>query len=243
MQKHPELTLARIQAFATERGLAGKLYTKRAPVKLSVFHAPDRIRYEEAMQGDYQPAQIGQHFGPFWSTHWFRVEIEVPTAWAGQEVHFLWDSGSEAEVWQDGQPMQGLAGSGVWGSPGPLRARVYPHPQSEGGRNAHPVCGNGCQSPVWLEGFGYDSEMGTVGLLRQAEIALFDRDAWDLLWDFKVIADMAPICPCNTPRGGQALFAANEMVNLIDLDDREHLETGAQDCRGVFQPSTTAMDS
>ena len=204
MQKHPELTLARIQAFATERGLAGKLYTKRAPVKLSVFHAPDRIRYEEAMQGDYQPAQIGQHFGPFWATHWFRVEIEVPTAWAGQEVHFLWDSGSEAEVWQDGQPVQGLAGSGVWGSPGPLRGEYILSRKAKGGETLT-LYVEMAVNHLFGEGFGYDSEMGTVGLLRQAEIALFDRDAWDLLWDFKVIADMAQSAPQYPARRAGAL--------------------------------------
>jgi alpha-mannosidase len=65
------------------------------------------------------------------------------------------------------------------------------------------------------------TRLSQVGILRQAEIAVFDRDAWDLLWDYKVIADMAEHLPANTARGGQALYAANKMINLIDLDDRE----------------------
>jgi alpha-mannosidase len=110
MLKHPQLTLQRIQLFATQRGLAGKLYKESAPVGLSVFHAPDRIPYAEAVQGAYRPAQVGEQYGPFWSTHWFRVEIQIPTTWAGKEVHFLWDSSSEGEVYLNGEPMQGLTG-------------------------------------------------------------------------------------------------------------------------------------
>ena len=30
--------------------------------------------------------------------------------------------------------------------------------------------------------------------LKQAEIAVFNRNVWDLLWDFTVIADMAKVC-------------------------------------------------
>ena len=29
--------------------------------------------------------------------------------------------------------------------------------------------------------------------LKQAEIAVFNRDVWDLLWDFTVICDMAKV--------------------------------------------------
>ncbi|HEX9018109.1 MAG TPA: hypothetical protein VF806_02920, partial [Anaerolineaceae bacterium] len=115
MLKHPQLTLDRVQLFA-QNSLWPKQYAQRAPVQLFVYDAPGRITYAEAMKGSFRPAQVGEKFGPFWSTHWFRVEIEIPEAWAGQEVHLLWDSTSEALVWEDGKPMQGLTGSGMgWG--------------------------------------------------------------------------------------------------------------------------------
>ena len=41
-----------------------------------------------------------------WSTHWFRVEVEIPSDWVGDEVRFQWESGSEALVWIDGCPIQ-----------------------------------------------------------------------------------------------------------------------------------------
>ena len=60
-----------------------------------------------------------------------------------------------------------------------------------------------------------------IGWLRQAELAVFNRDLWDLYWDFVIIADLARYLPqdAQAPRAGQALACANEMVNTILLDD------------------------
>ncbi len=72
------------------------------------------------------------------------------------------------------------------------------------------------------------SEINLTGYLRKAEIAIFDSQAWDLFWDFQVIADMAEHLPADSPRGGQALFAANAMINAINLEDSTTWETGRQ---------------
>lgn len=234
MLKHPELTLQRIQLFATQRGLAGKLYTHSAPVKLAVYHAPDRITYDEAMKGDYQPAQVGEQYGPFWSTHWFRVEIDVPTAWAGKEVHFLWDSSSEATVWENGSPMQGLTGSGnSWGTPGAIRPEYILTRSAKGGESLVLYVEMAINNLFGLGVVLDPARLAQIGILRQAEIAVFDREAWDLLWDFRVIADMAQHLPAKTPRGGQALYTANEMVNRIDVNDRSTWQH-ARDCAKEF---------
>ncbi len=39
-------------------------------------------------------------------------QFTVPSQWVGAEVHLLFDSGSEALLWRDGQPLQGLNGGG-----------------------------------------------------------------------------------------------------------------------------------
>ena len=231
MLKHPQLTLQRIQLFATQRGLASMLYTEREPVGLSVFHAPDRIPYSEAMKGEYIPAQVGQQLAPFWSTHWFRVEITIPSAWEGKEVHLLWDSNSEAQVWEDGKALQGLTGSSNRYSSDAIRPE-YPLT-----KHAH----SGETRILYIEVavnnlFGLGSEvnpgaLAQVGLLHRAEIAVFDRQAWDLYWDYRIIADMAKTLPQNNPRGAQALYAANKMIDLIDLSDRSTWESARQVAR------------
>ena len=218
MQKHADLTLRRINLFA-ERRLSGLVYTSKAPVRLSVYSAPDRIPYEAAMQGAYTPARLGEKFGPLWSTHWFRVEIEIPQDWAGKEVHFLWDSCSEAQVWEDGKPMQGLTGSGGSWSPELIRGEYVLETQARGGETR----------TLYVEVainnlFGVSPDpifQAFVGMVRQAEIAVFDREAWDLKWDFTVIGAMAQELGPNTPRGAQAMFTANQMINAIHLEKRE----------------------
>ena len=42
------------------------------------------------------------------------MELSIPPAWAGREVHFVWESDGEGMVWRDAQPVQVRRhGSGV----------------------------------------------------------------------------------------------------------------------------------
>ena len=215
MQKHLELTRQRVQNFASK--LTRLFYLRRAPVEISVYHAPGRISFEEAVRGEYAPANVGEKFGPLWSTHWFRVSLEVAADWQGQEVHLLWDSASEGCVWQNGTPLQGLTGSFNGWQADPIRTEFCLTSRARGGEKLEYFIEVACNG---LFGLNNEAHNARTGELRQAELAVFDRQAWDLYWDLKVIADMALHLPANTPRSGQALYAANEMVNAIQLEDR-----------------------
>lgn len=219
MQKHLEITRRRVQAFKGQ--LAERLYTQTASVKLSTYVALGRITFDEAMRGDYRPCQIGEIFRPLWSTHWFRVEIHIPNAWQGQEVHLRWDSSSEACIWQDGVPLQGLTGSARtgdgdgWDRQKPIRTAYCLTKSAQGGQ-AITLYIEAAMNGMF--GLINGDEFRQLGLLRQADIATFDRALWDLLWDYTIVADMATHLPSNTPRGGQALYTANAIVNQVYLD-------------------------
>ncbi|MEI8316284.1 MAG: alpha-mannosidase, partial [Verrucomicrobiota bacterium] len=217
MQKHFDITRNRIQAFLRPTQLPGKLYPAKAPVKLAVSRAPGRITFAEAVRGKYRPARIGEQFGPLWATVWFKVDITIPAAWRGREVVFLWDSNSEACVWQNGVPLQGLTGSGaaVWlNANGPVRNRFLITSRARGGERQTLFIEVACNQL-----FG-DSNKLELGKLTQAEIAVFDREVWDFLWDYTVITDMAVQLSPQTPRAAQALWAANSIINACDLDNR-----------------------
>ncbi len=231
MLKHLDITRRRAQAFTA--ALRRNIYPQRAPVTLSVYSAPDRISYEEALRGTYRPAQVGETFGPLWSTHWFKVDLTIPEAWQGQEVHLLWDSTSEACVWQDGQPMQGLTGTA--GEGGPIRPEYRLTASARGGERMTLYIEMACNSLFGVPLGEGDLRARLLGLLQQAEIAVFDREAWDLLWDYVIIADMAANLPANTPRAGQALWAANQMVNTIRLDDRATWKAARQIATDFFK--------
>jgi alpha-mannosidase len=218
MEKHRNLTLRRFEEF--DQRLFALWYPERRPVELEVFAAPGRISHAEAMKGKYRPAKVGEQFGPQWATHWFRVGIEVPRAWKGREVHFLWDSRSEACVWEEGNPQQGLTGScgPAWmGTGGPLRGEYPLAAKAEGGEKRALHVEVACNTLFGWEG---EPRFSQVGLLAQAEVACFERAIWELSWDFKVISDMAWLLPQDGPRAGQALRVANAMVNAFEEGDR-----------------------
>lgn len=220
MQKHLNLTRRRIQQFVPN--LSALIYPLRSPVTLSAFHAPGRIAFDEALRGDYRPLVVGDQFGPLWSTHWVHVTAEIPAQWHGKEVHLLWDSSSEACIWRDGVPVQGLSGShSLLGDDALWKDFCVTKHAGEGGcvdLYVEVAC-NG------LFGVGGSAARtkppdNRIGTLLQAQLAVFDREAWDFFWDYKIIADMAQHVPPATPRGGQALYAANAIINTLNPDDR-----------------------
>src|SRR5260221_9117453 len=115
---------------------------------------------------------------------WFKVDIAIPRGWRGREVHFLWDSSSEACVWIDGVPVQGLTGTGAAGwmeLTGPVRPQYLLTKSARGGERISFHLEMACNH-------FFNEHPLDLGLLRQAEIAVFDREAWDLLWDYTIVA-------------------------------------------------------
>lgn len=97
--------------YFTDVNLRGRLYPRRVPVTSLKHHCcQERITYNDAVARKFSETQVGHAFGKTWSTHWFEVKCNIPEDWAGSEVHFRWNSDSEAMVWIDGQPVQGLTG-------------------------------------------------------------------------------------------------------------------------------------
>jgi alpha-mannosidase len=216
MLKHPDITKGRLGRLVKD--LKALLYPQVSPLtKLSVFAAPGRITYAEAMQGKYRPAQVGETFGPGWSTHWFKVEYEIPKTWRGQEVLLHFDSSSESCVWQDGVPLQGLTNYN-WGAQD-LRSYFTLTACARGGETG----------TIWVEAainglFGLSDGGGTgqsanMGYLRQARLVTRDRAVWDLLWDVVTLKEMAEELPADGLIQGPALTAANALANAITLGE------------------------
>uniref|UniRef100_A0A8C9NH97 alpha-mannosidase n=1 Tax=Serinus canaria TaxID=9135 RepID=A0A8C9NH97_SERCA len=185
------------------------------PVSLSCFQTPRRIPYEEAVAQEFGPAQVGESFGPTWETCWFKVELSIPPAWAGREVHFVWESDGEGMVWRDAQPVQvwrqGCARcpavySGVtFGTPATLTLYVE-------------LACNG------LFGAGQGSMIAPPDpdrrvTLSKAELVVFNRDVYELLVDLEILLDMAQLLGEENQRSFQALYTANQMVNVCDVTD------------------------
>nr|XP_055133684.1 alpha-mannosidase 2C1 isoform X5 [Symphalangus syndactylus] len=192
--KHWLTTLERVEKFVsplyfTDCNLRGRLFGASCPVAaLSSFLTPERLPYQEAVQRDFRPAQVGDSFGPTWWTCWFRVELTIPEAWVGQEVHLCWESDGEGLVWRDGEPVQGLTKEGEktsyvltdrLGERDPRSLTLYVEVACSG------LLGAGKGSMIAAP----DPEK--MFQLSRAELAVFHRDVHMLLVDLELLLGIA----------------------------------------------------
>ncbi|XP_053320714.1 alpha-mannosidase 2C1 [Spea bombifrons] len=228
VQKNRRATLERVEKFIsdlyfTDCNLRGKLFGATCPLdSISYYLTQKRIPYEQAIKQEFQPAQIGKIFGPTWWTCWFKVQLTIPKDWVGKEVHLIWESDGEGMVWVDGEPVQGLTKEGEKTS----------YMLTSELKEQDPHC-----MTVYIEmacnglfGAGQGGMIAPVDphkmfSLQKAELAVFNRDVQELLLDFEIIYDLARLLGEDNQRSFQALYVANQMINLCDVND--HSSFGA----------------
>ena len=98
--------------------LQAAIYPGSAPLELSAYEVRgEPISFSDAMRGEYRPFQVGDRWGPAWSTTWFHVRARVPAAWSGLKVVAMFDLGFEGEhpgftceslAWKDGRPWRAV---------------------------------------------------------------------------------------------------------------------------------------
>ncbi|XP_067676864.1 alpha-mannosidase 2C1-like isoform X2 [Haliotis asinina] len=231
--KHRRTTLERAEKFIspiyfTDVNLRGKVYPKKAPLtKILHYATSERIPYEKAVKEKYTPAKVGESFGPTWSTHWFRLEMEVPADWEGEEVRLIWNSHTEALVWVDGKPVQGL--SGETKRHDYILTRKMKKKQNKYTVYIEMAC-NGILG-VGCGGMIQPTDPNRTFTLSTAEIAVFDRQAYDLLLDIMILYEMAKEIPEKRERSYQALYTVNSIINMCDTADRSTYKK----CREVAQ--------
>ncbi|XP_040979556.1 alpha-mannosidase 2C1 isoform X3 [Aquila chrysaetos chrysaetos] len=192
--KHRRTALERVEKFLsevyfTDCNLRGRLFGDRCPLaSLSFFQTPRRIPYNEAVRQEFRPAKVGDSFGPTWETCWFKVELSIPQAWAGREVHFVWESDGEGMVWRDAQPVQGLTKEGEKTSYILTSSLKESEPHSLT-LYVELAC-NG------LFGAGKGSMIAPPDpdrrfTLSKAELVIFNKDVYELLVDLEILLDMA----------------------------------------------------
>jgi alpha-mannosidase len=140
--------------------LRAAIYTETLPLEISVAGPVDRISREDAQALEYRPAQVGDRFGPMWSTWWFRLRGDLP---AGERIHLRWESRTEATLWQDGRVLQGL---------NPL------HPFAE-------VTSGELEVELACNGLFGKTELPPE--LLRCELGVVDDEAWRLYYDFETL--------------------------------------------------------
>lgn len=229
VSKNKRCTFERAEKFIsslyfTDCNLYGKLFPEKHPVRITHRKVEGRVTFDEATKGwsssksKYPAAKEvkpGSSYGPTWATHWFRVEIKIPAAWNKKEVHLLWNSNSEAMVWSpSGEPLQGL-------NKDERISFILTRPDTKL-QYEHVFIEMACNQVL---GAGFDlvvpPKLDRTFTLSQAELAVFNRSAYDLLRDVEILVDMAQHIPESNQRSFQALYTVNRMMNACAADQPE----------------------
>ncbi|KAG2387848.1 hypothetical protein C9374_001442 [Naegleria lovaniensis] len=175
----------------------------------------------KAFQNEKKEAKVGDSFGPSWTTFWFELNVQVPPQWKGLDVHLLWNSDSEALLFdKNGKILQGLNGGDGWDKREEFfidadlldadgRATFY----IEMACNA--MFGNGWNGQI------NPPDPNRYFTLKKAEIALFDRLAFDLMYDFKIVMECAKEFDSKRQRAREAIITGNDMLKCFDPYDRD----------------------
>lgn len=245
--KHRRTTLERIEKYISHNqfkdvNLRSRLFPAAKVVDRLLHWAVPGSRgsweewpFRKVVTQDFQPVAAGQSFGPLWSTHWFRVEVDVPASWAGEEVWLHWVSQAEALLWtKDGEPMQGfspggrhlspLQGATCTGDSEPDQSRTdyLLHKRWDG--LVHTLVLYVEMACCGMFGGGKDgmispSDKDRTFAVEAVEVSTRDRKVFKLLTDLEVLHDLASTLPLEDPRGHQALHTANHIVNAIVKDN------------------------
>uniref|UniRef100_A0A8K9V7M1 alpha-mannosidase n=1 Tax=Oncorhynchus mykiss TaxID=8022 RepID=A0A8K9V7M1_ONCMY len=202
------------EIYFTDCNLRGRLYGDACPLEsISSSLSQQRIPFLEAVKQNFEPYQVGDTFGPTWWTCWFKVSLRIPDSWRGKQVHLSWESDGEAMVWRDEQPVQGLTKEGEKTS--------YVLTECLKDDETHSISlyvELACNS---LFGAGKGSMIAAPDpdrkySVQKAELVVFKSDVRELLTDLEMLVDMVKLLGEGEQRGYQALFTANEMVNLCE---------------------------
>ena len=198
MIRHAEYTRARL-AQMSER-LRALVHPDAVPFDELVVAGPvDRIGREEALELDYRPAVLGERFAPLWATFWFRGSGAVPPEWAGERVDLLWDSASEATLWLDGVPAQGL---------NKHHQDAVLVERAAGGEQVELEIELACNGLFGTQQAPFE--------LHRAELARFDRGAWRLWLDFETLRALAVEPGLDESWAGELLSELDRFCNEPD---------------------------
>ena len=241
MYQHRQLTEKRITGFIDR--LWTDVYEEKQPLSAKVAVSETPITYKEAMKLKYRPIKTGDLWGKAWTTGWFKFSGKIPAEWAGAEVMYLIDTGSEACVFdKQGVPNQGLTNisGGNWFT----RKALYPaFKRAKGGEALSlevEAVGN------YLFGVDvFERKYSYEPRLKDAFIVKFRRDIWEFWHEIKQLWDLYLALPENSPRKAKILRGLDDAANEYQVarKSREGAEAGRKALKPLLKMRANASSS
>ncbi|WP_144122420.1 alpha-mannosidase [Catellatospora sichuanensis] len=226
----------RLRRLLAER-IRPAIHSATAALTVHVWHAPgEPVPFTEAAAARYRPTAHGDRWGAPWGTSWFRITGTVPADWAGRAVEALVDLGFEAD--RPGFQCEGLAYA--------LDGRIVKglHPRSGHLPVARPAHGGEAVGflveaaanplidlPWGRTALGDRATAGAEPLYRlgRIELAVFERQVWELVQDLEVLAQLMAELSLHDARRFEILRAVERCLDVTDLSDVPGSASAARD--------------
>lgn len=185
-------------------------------------YAVDKLRrplFHDALKeadGNWQTTQKGASFGPSWATHWFKIQVRLPSDWKkyqknGDLIVLNWNLNNEGLVFSEsGEALIGLSGEErrEWPLPAKWLDDSWHTFYIEASCNGMFGNANGSsiQPPSDNRYFTLDS----------ADLVVVNVEARHLFVDFWIIGDAAREFPGDSWQRGKALDVANKIMDVFD---------------------------
>lgn len=212
MHNDRDVTEQRLARVLGER-IRPAVHARSVPLDVEVWHVPgEPVPVREALAAPYRPARVGDHWGPAWSTSWFKVSGTVPADWAGQTVEAVLDLGfathsagfsAEGLVYRpDGTAVKALNPRNIWV---PVAERAV-------GGEEFTVFVEAAANPVVMHTAPDELTFGPTSVggpapwlgdpaadpgeplyrLRRLDLAVLDRNVHELVQDLEVLGQLMP---------------------------------------------------
>lgn len=211
MQKHPEITRRRINAFLQHQ-LRPLRYGEEVMLEVEVNENPCKNQ-AEAMKGPWKKVEKGFRYGPAYRVLWFRISGKLPASLIGKETVIVANVGGERTVWRDNSPYCGIDvehSDFGWLEGERLndasihKLEVLEYVQ---------VYTQNPQTTVW----GKEAPRAElVEEVKDVKLVEINRQAIDLTYDFEFTASLLDTIDSTDPGYQTLLRAANDAMNHFD---------------------------
>lgn len=237
MHDDTSLTVGRVKRVLEER-VRPAIHSASVPLEVAAHQLPgEPIAPADGRGLDFQPAAVGELWGPAWGTTWFKLTGRVPADWAGRRVEALIDLGFDVNMTgfqcealayrPDGTPIKSINPRNQW----------VPIAEAAAGDEPVELYLEGASNPVLLdyhpflptqEGDILTSSKEPLYRLRRLDLAVFEPEVFDLSLDLEVLFELQAELPATSPRRMRILQALDDALDVLDL---QHIVETAGDAR------------
>ena len=166
----------------------------------------------------------------------------MPPEWEGEQVDLLLVTNSEATLWLDGEPVQGLVSGGAY-----VRADAMLAERAAAGQALSARVEIACNGLFgWSELHPQPQHVEAPAppfRLERCELARFDREAWALSRDLDVLAALMDEQGVDDAWRGELLRELNRFCNAWDAGERATWPRGARDPRPAADAAQRDADA